>query len=77
MNKYCVKTEGGKVLEPTGPGSFEIPDDKLDDFNAEFEEFQAIEVKIDKNPIEFDLLEKVKLTPGELAAIENLIEVPE
>ncbi len=69
VKKYA-KTDGmGKLLEPHGPGSFEVPEDKVPDYQKEYEDFENIKIDIDKKPVAMVEFNNAKLTPGEITAL--------
>jgi len=75
IEKYAVKKADGKLEEPQGKGTFRISDENLDDWQKELEEFHAIKLDpIERYKLKLSSLEKVGLTPGELLALEALIE---
>lgn len=75
--KHAKMKDDGKVYEPKGPGSYEIPDEKVAEYNKDFEEYENIEVTIEKNKIAFKDLERAQLTPGEMVALDPMIHMLE
>jgi hypothetical protein len=75
VGKHCKKDENGKRVEPQGPGSFSIPLENRDAFEADRLEFEKIEFTIDWAKLNLDDIIKsgVKLSPNELILLDPLL----
>lgn len=77
--KYAKKNEDGTIFTPEGrkPGYYEIPEENVENHNAEVDELMKESVQIDKNKIRLSDLDHTGLTPAQMVAIEPLIETEE
>jgi hypothetical protein len=68
----CVpnKDENGKFI----PGTFVVPDDKAEAYQAERKAFDELEFSLDWRKLKLSDLNGTKLSAQELAALEPLIE---
>ena len=77
VSKYAKKDEQGKIFEPKGPGSFEVSDDNVGEYDKEFKELQEVEIEIRRYKLLLEEVDGAKLTPDEIMAIEKILVDPE
>lgn len=76
IKAHAVQKPEGGLLEPQGPGSFQVDDAQAEAFKAEQEALTAVEFTIERYKLAHAELEGVGLTPGEVAAIDAMLEAP-
>jgi len=76
IRKYA-EMDGDKIVEPEGPGSYKIADEKVEEYRKELEEFLSIEIKIDRNKIGLNDLEGAGLSPVQVLALDPLLTIME
>lgn len=78
VHKYADFKECGKLLiEPTGPGSFQIPEEKKDDYEKELKEFEALSFEVKWPKIHIDDMEDLKLSPSEIEGLDAILDFEE
>lgn len=73
--KYSDKDADGKPkMVPEGEGEkFDIPEEKMADFNKELEELKAVEVSLPYERLKIDHLQGINIPAGHLMALEWLL----
>ena len=76
ITKYGEKDESGQLIT-TEEGNCKILPESIDEFSNELMELMNTEVEINANKIDFDQLEDVDFTPGEITVLEPFINIDE
>ncbi len=76
MLQYCKLDDKGEIFRPDekDPNSFDIPEDKIEEFKKKEAEFGDNIVTINRNVLDPKRLEGLKLTAGEAAALYAIID---
>jgi len=77
-DEFLVKDESGKPVPATTPNAYspyEIIPARLDEFNKKIEEFLQMDVEIQSYPVKADELGSVKLSPQQMIALDNILDV--
>jgi hypothetical protein len=76
LKQYAKLDEKGNFIPVENrPGTFQIPDERSEEWNTKLKEFEAIEFDIDRYAIKLDDIADAKLTPAELNAIHDILDV--
>lgn len=75
--ELCEKNEDGSPKEPDGPGSWKIAEANVEVFGQKMEDWAKLESSFDWVPLSAKELASMKkpLTPGELFAIEWMVDL--
>lgn len=76
---FATLDENGKFKVPEGApeGAFDVPEEKMGEWTKAVDAFQEKELVIERHPIPLEQLEGCGLTPGDLIALEPVLEVNE
>lgn len=76
LKKYADLDDKGNFIPSNGePGTFHVPEEKKDAWMKARDTFEEMSVNILHPKMRLHELDGVKLTPVEIVAIENLVEV--
>lgn len=78
VKKYAKLDDKGEIQPMAGqPGTFEIRDEAVPEWQAALKEFLAHEVEINRERIKFDDVGDAGLSPMEIGALESILLVVE
>lgn len=72
VNKYANKDENGELI--VNDGMVKIPANKMNDYHKEVNEILKTQLTIAAEPLAFEWLENIELTPEEALALEPFIK---
>lgn len=76
-NNALIKKYGTPVKDDKN-GRIQVPPEKMDVYRKEYETLLEVEVDLDGEKIPFECLEAMdKISPADLAFIEDFVEAPE
>lgn len=75
--EFAILDEKGEIKTPEGApeGAFQVPNEKIEEWEAKVAELQARELVVDRPKFKAEDLSDVGLTPVEILALEGLIEI--
>lgn len=76
IRKYGEKDENGELITDE-KGNCKIIPDQVGEFTNELNSILNSEVEINANKIDFDLLDNIEFTPGDMANLEAFVEFGE
>jgi len=73
VKKYCHLTKDGEIDHKDKPGQYHIKKELIPKWEDAYDAFEALEFKINAPRFQLSDLERVGLTPVQMAALEPLI----
>lgn len=70
--QYATLDDKGEFLPKEGvPGTFQVPDDKLPEWEKQYKEFQELESKLERYQVKVEDLDGSALTPQDLGFLDE------